>query len=305
MSHILSSIPTAELLGGRLYQYEQDSWLILPTQDLQLLSTSQPVQENMKFKIENILWENQLADLVNHLLAHGAIDISDNSSKDNTSELETKVLDVPLELLLSQLDQLSYYNMTDISKIFSGEIDDVYLNFEDNDTKKYLKKRNASIRVRYKISYNEDKEPTGLKLLLTLKKRHPAINEWEIHIRNCFEEEFDIKDPNFVFSQLQSISLIPDREKQKYRNSFLLENLWAKIDWDDYRSKIKPLAEIELPADEEIVGDRIRDDKWKVAYVQMVMNILWLHQNKTAAYGSRKLHEVYGEKYKYFKNTQA
>lgn len=301
---MLSSIPTAEVLEERLFKYEQESGLILPTQELQLLSPSGPVQEHMRYKIENILWENQLASLITHMLENGAIDVSDNSSRNNTSELETKVLDVPLSTLSSRLYDLSHYNMIDNEKKFSGTIDDVYLNFRDDGIKIYLKKRNASIRIRYKVNKDDSGEPTELKLLLTLKKRHSPIRGWWINIRDCFEEEYIINNPNFVFNQLQSFGIIPDREKQKVRNSFLLKNLWAKIDWDDYQNKIKPLAEIELPADESIVWDKIRTKEWKINYVRMVMDVLWLSGYKTAAYGSRKLHELNGEEYKYFKNTQ-
>jgi len=184
-------------------------------------------------------------------------------------EKEIKILEVDVEKLQKQLEVLG------AKKTFEGYIHDVYYDFPDDGTHK-MEENKRIFRVRKKWDIH----------MYTIKRKRIDETEWwEKWVKIADEWEREITDVESFTKVLEKYWMKATREKKKYRISYALD--WIEFDIDDYfwqedRSLIPPLLEIEASSKEEIKN-------W--------IKKLWLENNKQVDWGSKKLFKNYGVDY--------
>jgi adenylate cyclase class IV len=180
-------------------------------------------------------------------------------------EKEIKILDVDVEKLQKKLEDLW------AKKTFEWYIHDIYYDFPDEDKNK-MEANKRIFRVRRKWDIH----------MYTIKRKRNKKSEWgEKWVKIADEGEREITDVESFTKVLEKYGMKAIREKKKYRISYALD--WIEFDIDDYfwqddRSLIPPLLEIEASSKEEIKN-------W--------IKKLWLEKHKQVDWGSKKLFKNY------------
>jgi predicted adenylyl cyclase CyaB len=180
-------------------------------------------------------------------------------------EKEIKILDVDVEKLQKKLEELW------AKKTFEWYIHDIYYDFPD-DGKHKMEANKRIFRVRKKWDIH----------MYTIKRKRTDKNEWwEKWVKVADEWEREITDVDSFTKVLEKYGMKAIREKKKYRISYALD--WIEFDIDDYfwqedRSLIPPLLEIEASSKDEIKN-------W--------IKKLWLENHKQVDWGSKKLFKNY------------
>jgi len=229
---------------------------------------------NQKQRIENILWNNKVSDLIILLISYGLIQISDNIWNNFEREKEIKILDVQHKQIEEKL-----FNLWGRIN-FKWKIIDTYFDTIDNDLKNWTTndKNKSSIRIRYKIN-QWDK---SWKYYCTIKRRDK--NSKESLLRDCYEEEFEIFNPIIFYELLENIWLEKYKLKVKDRAWYSLDFEKIKFDFDDY---------YEFP---ELLEIEAEDSETAMKYIKK----LWLSKKETLNWGSSSLFKHYWLKMKKF-----
>lgn len=235
---------------------------------------------SVRDKIENIVWKIPLVKLLLLAKEFGIIQVSDNLINQFQEEKEVKIKEVDREELVSKLEWLWAV------KVFEGFVEDVYYDFWDDYFENI--KWKISFRIRRKIWSD-----WSVKYFYTIKRKMPKnklkkIDEQEIELRNCYEEEFEILDYELFIKLIRYFWFYISRAKSKNRVSY---QFWEiKFDIDDYEG-IPTVLEIEASSP-EVASE----------YIQK----LWLENYETTVSWSRWFFKSYNVKYTKFpkpKNT--
>ena len=134
----------SELDSKDVLEFLNDNWVEIP-------NTIFSVQINQKQRIENILGDNKISDLIILLISYGLIKISENLWNQFEREKEIKILDVDSKKLWEKLLDLW------AKKIFEGRIIDTYFDTKKKDLKNWTTNwwNKSSIRIRYKVGSSE------------------------------------------------------------------------------------------------------------------------------------------------------
>ncbi len=249
-----------ELNQEKILTHLQENWVRIPNKVFS-------VQINQKQRIENILWDNKVSDLIILLISYGLIQISENIWNKFEREKEIKILDVKHKKIEEKLFELW-------AKInFKGRIIDTYFDTIDNDLKNWTSnnKIKSSIRIRYKKTPNEK----SWKYYCTIKRRDKESKE--SLLRDCYEEEFEIFNPIIFYELLKKIWLEKYKLKVKNRVWYSLDSEKIKFDFDDYEN-IPELLEIEA-----------EDSETAMKYIKE----LWLEKKETLNWWSSSLFKHY------------
>lgn len=226
----------SELESKDVFEYLTDNWVEIP-------NTIFSIQINQKQRIENILWDNKISDLIILLISYGLIKISENLWNQFEREKEIKILDVNSKKLWNKLLNLW------AKKIFEGRIIDTYFDTENKDLKNWTSNwwNKSSIRIRYKTNLWEQ----SWKYYCTIKRRDKQSKE--SLLRDCYEEEFEIFNPIIFYKLLLKFGLKEYKLKVKNRVWYSLDNKKIKFDFDRYEN-IPELLEIEAENSKEALN---------------------------------------------------
>ncbi len=184
-------------------------------------------------------------------------------------EKEIKILEIDVWDIVKKLE--SFW----AKKTFEGYIHDIYYDFPDQDKNK-LEANKRIFRVRKKWDIH----------MYTIKRKRDKKSEgWEKWLKVADEWERIITDVESFTKVLEKYGMKAIREKKKYRISYSLDGIEFDIDdyfYEDDRSLIPPLLEIEAPTKKEI-------KKW--------IKKLWLEKHKQVDWGSKKLFKNYWVEY--------
>lgn len=177
-------------------------------------------------------------------------------------EKEIKILEIDKELLVKNLEEIW------AEKIFDWVIHDIYYDFVDWEKRK-LEENKRIFRIRKKWEIH----------IYTIKRKR--ILEWEKEWLTMNDEyETQITNVESFMRVLEKYWMQKVREKVKHRISYKMHD--AEFDIDKYE-EIPYFLEIEASS-QKVIKDYIEK--------------LWLIENKTLIWWSRKLFKFYNTPYK-------
>ena len=236
-------------------------------------------EEKKIHNVENEMWESLYNILKNRGLttffmmskAFWLLDRSRNIINKFPEEKELKILDVSYQDVRSWLDKWqSDDDSLDIQEEPNFYVEDIYYDTQDLELdRKLVDDTKRSLRIRTKTDENWWK-----KVYYTIKRKSPekewkkekwtvvSLDEKKVEPRECFENEYEIFEPEFFEWFLEDIWLRISRSKKKKRRAFSIEfefeHKWkketvhAKLDIDDYENWIPEFLEIECDNEDAI-----------------------------------------------------